>query len=235
MTDYTLTLQISSADLPTLQAAGQQIVLVRKLADAGQTVAWAVLPLALNRRVGWNDSYTLYASNTPNLIGNIIVVAAQAGATFQCDYSLSVSGFQGPVPDPALGPATVQIVNTVPAGSSASMLLGLAQCYGLDGGASGSVQPLNAQTVPAQQIARFSAAQQVWVYLASGCATGMIVPPPLSTTTASAKQVFSTALLLSFSAAAASQTALYSATLGRFYVPGATPAAESDATSQSRR
>ena len=79
MTDYTLTLQISSADLPTLQAAGQQIVLVRKLADAGQTVAWAVLPLALNRRVGWNDSYTLYASNTPNLIGNIIVVAAQAG------------------------------------------------------------------------------------------------------------------------------------------------------------
>lgn len=235
MTDYLLTLQISSTDLPTLQAAGQQIVLVRKLADAGQTVAWAVLPLALNRRVGWNDSYALYASNTPNAPGNVIVIAAQASATFQCDYSLTPSGFQGPVPDPALGSATVQIVNTVPASTSASMLLGLAQGYGLDGGASGSAQPLNAQTVPAQQIARFSAAQQVWIYLASGCATGMIVPPPIATTNATAKEVFSTALLLSFSATAASQVALYSSTLGRFYAPGTTVAAESDATSQSRR
>lgn len=235
MTDYSLTLQISSADLPTLQAAGQQIVLVRKLANAGQTVAWAVLPLALNRRVGWNDNYSLYVSNTPNALGNVIVAAAQTSATFQCDYSVSVNGFQGPVPDPALGPATVQIVNTVPASSSPSMLLGLAQCYGLDGGASGSAQPLNAQTVPAQQIAQFSAAQQVWVYLASGFATGMIVPPPLTSTNATTKQVFSTALLLSFSAALPSQTALYSSTLGRFYVPAASPAAESDATSQSRR
>jgi hypothetical protein len=223
MTDYSLTLQISSTDLPTLQAAGQQIVLVRKLANAGQNVAWAAIPLAQNRLVSWNDSYAIYASTTPNAIGNVILSTAQTSATLQCSYSLSMTGFQGPIPDPTLPAAAVRITNTVPAGTAPSMLMGLAQAFALDGGSAGTAQPLNAQTVPAQQIAQFSAAQQLWIYLASGVSGGMILPPPLSGTNATARQVFSTALLLSFSAATPAQTAMYSSTLGRFYATSPAP------------
>jgi len=218
MTSYALTLQIDAADLPTLQQAGEQIVLVRRLADAGRCVAWAVLALAPSRTVSWNDDYALYASNTPNAIGNLVNVGASTTVIWQCDYRYATTGFQGPVPDANLGTATVQLINQVPAATAPSILSGLAQSYAVDGAAAGTAQPLNAQTLPAQQIAQFTASQSLWVYLASGLQTGMIVSTPVTTTTmVDTRQVFSAALLLQFSAAAPSQTVRYSSTLGRFY------------------
>lgn len=218
MTAYSLTVQIDAADLPTLQQAGQQVVLVRRLADAGRCVTWAVLALAPSRNVSWNDDYTLYASNTPNATGNVVSIGATTAVTWQCDYTYATVGFQGPVPDAGLGTTTVQLVNQVPAATAPSVLAGLAQSYALDGGAAGTAQPLNAQTVPALQIAQFTAAQSLWIYLSSGVQTGMIVGTPVtSTAMVSTRQVFSAALLLPFSATAANQTVRYSSTLGRFY------------------
>ncbi|WP_386069515.1 hypothetical protein ACFJIW_04775 [Tahibacter sp. UC22_41] len=218
MTSYTLTLLIDAADLPTLQQAGEQIVLVRRLADAGRCVAWAVIPLAPSHTVTWNDDYALYASNTPNAIGNLVTVGASTSVVWQCDYRYATTGFQGPVPDANLGAATVQLVNQVPATTAASILSGLAQSYAVDGAASGTAQPLNAQTLPALQIAQFTASQALWIYLASGLQTGMIVNTPVTTTNmVNTRQVFSAALLLQFSATAANQTARYSSTLGSFY------------------
>lgn len=218
MTAYTLTLQIDAADLPPLQQAGEQIVLVRRLADAGRCVAWAVLALAPSHTFSWNDDYSLYASNTPNAVGNLVSVGAATTVTWQCGYRYTSVGFSSPTPDPTLGSSTVQLVNQVPAATAASMLVGLAQAYAVDGGASGTAQPLNAQTVPAQQIARFTASQAVWIYLASGLQTGMILTTPVTATPMlDTRQVFSPALLLPFSAAAPNQTARYSSTLGSFY------------------
>ncbi|WP_257388347.1 hypothetical protein [Tahibacter caeni] len=218
MTAYTLTLQIDATDLPTLQQAGEQIVIVRRLADAGRCVTWAVITLAPSHTVSWNDDYALYASNTPNATGNLVAVAATTPVTWQCDYRYTTTGFQGPVPDAGLGTTTVQLVNQVPAATAASVLGGLAQSYAIDGGAAGALQPLNAQTVPAQQITQFTASQALWVYLASGLQTGMIVGTPATTAAmVGTRQVFSPALLLQFSAAAPNQTARYSSTLGSFY------------------
>lgn len=218
MTSYALTLQIDAADLPTLQQAGEQIVLVRRLADAGRCVAWTVIPLAPAHTVTWNDDYALYASNTPNAIGNLVTVGASTSVVWQCDYRYATTGFQGPTPDANLGAATVQLINQVPATTAASILSGLAQSCAVDGAAAGAMQPLNAQTVPAQQIAQFTASQALWVYLASGLQTGMIVNTPVTTTNmVNTRQVFSAPLLLQFSATAANQTARYSSTLGSFY------------------
>jgi hypothetical protein len=216
MANYSLTLKIDSADLPVLQAAGEQIVLVRQLADAGSTVAWAVLPLAQNHLVTWNDDYSLFASNTPNAVGNVLSIASSMAALAQCDYTYAATGFQGPTPDPALAPDMVQITNTVPSTTAPSVVLGLAQAYGVDGGGSGTAQALNAQSVPARQIAQFTQSQALWVYLASSIGTGMITPPPLLLT-GGTRQVMSSAILLQFSSASASQTVRYSAVLGHFY------------------
>lgn len=218
MTAYSLTLQIDSADLPVLQAAGQTIVLVRQLADAGNTVAWASLALAQNHVVTWNDDYSLFASNTPNDVGNVISITSSVAVIAQCDYTYAASGFQGPTPDAGLDPDMVQIANKVASTTAPSIMMGFAQAYAVDGGSSGSAQPLNAQSIPAQQFAQFTQSQALWVYLASGTGSGMITRPPLLT--GGPKQVASSAILLQFGASSATQTVRYSPVLGHFYPSG---------------
>jgi hypothetical protein len=215
MTTYSLTVQIDAADLPVLQSAGEQIVLVRQLADAGNTVAWIVLPLAQNHRLAWDDDYALFASATPNTVGNRIVVAASTAALAQSAYRYSTTGFQGPAPDAGLSPDMVQVTNAVPFASAPSIMLGLAQSCSVDGAAAGAPQPLNAQTVPALQIAQFTLSQNLWIYLASGLAAGAITRAPLAAV--KARQVASGAILLQFDSASASRSVRYSAELGRFY------------------
>lgn len=217
MTAYSLTLQIDSADLSVLQAAGQTIVLVRQLADAGNTVAWASLALAQNHVVTWNDDYSLFASNTPNDIGNVISITSNVAAIAQCDYTYATSGFQGPTPDAGLDPDMVQIANAVASTTAPSIMLGFAQAYAVDGGSSGA-QPLNAQSIPARQFAQFTQSQALWVYLASGIVSGMITRPPLLT--GRVEQVASSAILLQFGASSATQTVRYSPVLGHFYPSG---------------
>lgn len=216
MTTYSLTVQIDAADLPTLQSAGEQIVLVRELADAGNTVAWIVLPLAPNHQLSWDDDYALFASGTPNIVGNRIVVTAGTTALAQCAYRYGTGGFQGPTPDAGLDADQVQVTNAIPAGTAPSVVLGLAQACGIDGTAAGNPQPLNAQTVPALQIALFTQSQNLWIYLASGVAAGTITRPPL--VSGMTEQVVSLATLLAFDAKNSIQTVRYSAVLGRFYV-----------------
>lgn len=216
MSNYSLTVQIDGTDLPTLLAAGQQTVLVRQLKDAGQNVAWAVLALAPNRTMTWNSDYSLFGSNTPNVTGNVVGVAASTAAVLRCDYDYSAAGFSTPTPDGSLSADMVQASNTVPASTAPSVMLGLAQAYAVDGGTAGAAQPLNAQTVPALQIAQYTVSQDVWIYLASGISAGMIVRTPVSI--ASTKQVMSVATLLQFGPTTNSQTVRYSSVLGRFYL-----------------
>lgn len=217
MTTYSLTLQIDATDLPALLAAGEQVVLARQFADAGNTVAWAALPPVQHRLVTWDDDYSLFASDTPNSVGNVISIASSTPATLRCDYRLDAVGFQGPTPDAALGPDSVQITNAMPATAAPAVLLGLAQAYGVDGGASGPPLPLNAQSVPALQVAQFTRQQNLWVYVASGRVTGMITPPPLLNDASREKEIVSSALLLPFDATRPNRTVRYSSLLGHFY------------------
>jgi hypothetical protein len=64
---------------------------------------------------------------------------------------------------------------------------------------------------------RFTASQSLWVYLASGISSGMVVAPPVTSPT---RQVYSGALLVDFDTGSASRTVRYSAPLGQFVTVG---------------
>lgn len=217
MAAYALTLQIDAADLPTLQQAGERIVLARRLADAGNPVVWSSLAPALTHQVAWVDDFFLFASQTPNVQGNRVLVQATAAAVLRSRYGYSINGFSAPVPTASLPADVVETHNGVGTDIASSMMLGFAQSCAVDGGPAGDPLPLNAQTVPALQWSRLAAAQDVWVFLASGLAAGTIIATP-ATSAVQGRQVFSTALLISLSPSQPAVTARYSATLGAFYV-----------------
>ena len=75
----------------------------------------------------------------------MLSIASSVAAVAQCDYRYAATGLQGPTPGPGLGPGMVQITNTVASTAAPSVVLGLAQAYGIDGGSSGSAQPLATQ------------------------------------------------------------------------------------------
>lgn len=211
MSTYELKVQIGDADLASLQAANEQIVLVRQLLDAGSPVAWAVVPLAQNRVITWNDDYSLFAAAGAGAsVGKVVTVNNTAVATMSSNYTYTASGFSSAVPDSSLPQATVRIQNL----DVASNAMGLAQTYSVDGLKKDQPVPLNAQSVPAKQFAQFTASQILWIYLASGTSTGMVVSEP--TTAAKSRQAFSAALLVDFNTGAASQTVRYSAAHGYF-------------------
>ncbi len=211
MLSYSLTLSISQNDLTTLFNAKEQIVLVRRLTDAGVPVAWAVIPLLQSNVVSWNDDYHLFATTTPTDVGQTLVVNSVTGVTLQSDYDYSPTGFTGPTPDGSLPPAAVQIRNA----DSNNFAFGFSQSY-VRNGTSMAPVPINAQNVPARQFARFSAGQSVWVYLSSGVQSGMVVNPPVAPSMT--RQVFSAALLLEFGGGNISQSVSYSSELGQFVV-----------------
>lgn len=211
MSNYSLTVDITSSDMVALLDAKQQIVLVRRMSDAEVPVAWAVVPLLQSNVVTWNDDYQLFATSTPTSVGQTLVVNTAINATLQSDYAYSPAGFTGPSPDGSLPPGTVQIRNL----DSNSNAFGFAQGYARNGTPVKSL-PINAQIVPAQQYARFSASQSVWVYLSSGVQSGMVVNPPLSS--GRSRQAFSAALLLDFNSTNTTQSVAYSSTLGQFIV-----------------
>lgn len=213
MTEYSLTIEIDSIDLPALRAAGEKIVLVRRLHDGGDCVAWAVLELAGSRKLAWNDNFTLLASHTPDVLGNTIGVIATADAVPRCNYDFDGIRFLGPVPDNKLAEDTLQIGNSEPAKSSPSLLI-LGQAYSIDRNAPGPARPINALSVPTQHFAQYRLSQELWIYLASSTFVSTIVPPPL--VTGAAPEVASPAILLNFSAGKSSQAVRYDAVRGRF-------------------
>jgi hypothetical protein len=209
MSTYSLTVQIDATDLPVLQGAGEQIVLVRRLADAGSPVAWITIPLAQNNVVTWDDQYVLFGASVAAAVGQVVIMNNTTDAVLQNRYSYTASGFSAPTPDGSLPSATVQIQN----GDGGANAFGLAQSCSLSRQAS----PLNSQSVPAKQFVRFTASQSLWVYLASGISSGMVVAPPVTSPT---RQVYSGALLVDFDTGSASRTVRYSATLGQFVTVG---------------
>lgn len=146
MSTYSLGLTISQSDLATLINAKEQIVLVRRLIDAGVPVAWAVIPLSQSNALNWNDEYQLFATSTPTTVGQTLAMNAAVSAMLQCDYDYSPSGFTGPNPDGSLPAATLQVHNA----DSNSNAFGLAQGY-VRNGATIPPVPLNAQSVPADR------------------------------------------------------------------------------------
>ncbi|MCG6117918.1 MAG: hypothetical protein MEQ07_06955 [Aquimonas sp.] len=209
MSSYSIKVQIAADDLASLQAANEQILLVRRFLNAGSPVAWAVVPLAQNHVIAWNDDYSLFAGAGASL-GKVVTVNSATVATMKSHYTYTGLGFSSPVPDGLLPPATVQIQNV----DKASNAMGLAQTYSVDGVGVAQPVPVNVESVPANQYARFTASQSLWIYLASGTSTGMVVVAP--TTAAMSPKAFSAALLVDFDTGAASQTVLYSAALGQF-------------------
>lgn len=211
MSIYSLGLNINPSDLASLINAKEQIVLVRRLTDAGFPVAWGVISLLQSNVVTWNDDYQVFAAATPATVGRILVMNTATNATLQSDYDYSPSGFSGPSPDGSLPPGTVQIRNT----DSNTNTFGFAQGYMRNGSSVTSI-PVSAQPVPGRQLVRFSASQSLWVYLSSGVQSGMVVNPPV--TSSMSRQVFSAALLLDFSNGNTSQSVIYSSELGQFIV-----------------
>ena len=171
MPSYQLNADISAADLQTIYAAGEQIVLLKL--TQGTPVAWVSFNPLENNTVQWQESYAIYGSTSEVQAGTVISMMSQAQAAPQQNYNFLPDGvFSPPTSVPTLGQDTYQITNQYIA--EPMMTFGLAQGVQTNGTAF-PYNPINAQSVPENQFVTFTPLTEVVIYLASQISAGMVI------------------------------------------------------------
>jgi hypothetical protein len=210
MSQYQLNISFTQADLDTLHEAGELVTIVKQTTSGGSaTVAWVTFDPFTSNTVTWEDTYTLYASNT-EIEGNATIqMMSQAPAAEMQSLIFASGSFQGAQQGVTLPADTYGVLNNetdVPA-----LTFGLAQEATVSGNAVPS-SPINAQWVPSHQNAAFEPLDVIQVFMQAQTSNGMVL-----------SDVTSQAITLTFSGDAPSQAIAYSAALGGF-TPTAAPA-----------
>lgn len=180
MPNYQLNADISAADLATIHAAGQSIVLL-KLTGSGTPLSWVAFTPMEGNSVQWVESYALYASTSEVTSGTTITMMSQTAASPQQNYPLTAAGaFGPPVQDTTIGVDTYESVNNFAA--FPLMSFGLAQGVQVNGTAF-PYQPINAQAVPLNQTVTFAPLTEVVIFLETNITSGMVITEVLSNST----------------------------------------------------
>ena len=172
MPAYQLNINITAADLQTIYAAKENIVLVKSVAGEAP-FSWVSFPPFEGNAVTWNEeNYSIYASmgEGGGVITSSVVQAAQPSQNYTFDQS---GVFSQPSPV-AIGSNAYQITNQCSPGQG--LLFGLAQTVSVNGTAHDNAL-INAQFIPMGQHAIFRPATQLIIFLASDVPAGVIIDP----------------------------------------------------------
>jgi hypothetical protein len=174
MPAYQLNINISTADLQTIYAAKENIVLAKSVIDESP-FSWVSFPPFESNAVTWDEqSYSVYASMTSDNGGVIVTISAEQAAQPSQNYTIDESGvFSQPVAVP-IGPAAYQVTNQFSA--NPSLTFGLIQTVSFNGTVLDKAL-INAQFVPMGQHAIFRPTTQIVIFLASNIAAGEVVDP----------------------------------------------------------
>lgn len=168
MQPYTLNLSISANDLPTIAAAGENIIVAKPVTNASGTpnVAWLSVQPLENNQISWVENYALYASTTEIASGAAIFQSSVTSfpAEDGVCYEFGANGvFGGPTTGPQSVPlGSFSTLNDFT--SSPAMTFGLTQSATANEGLI-SLSPLNAQSVPEQQQVVFTPLTTIWIWL----------------------------------------------------------------------
>lgn len=170
MSNYTLNIQISTEDVHLLNAAGQQVAIVKEVGGAsGTPVSWVAFSPFENNIVAWEEQYGLYASNTPVRDGEKILK--------MCDIYPATPGVYYPFENGYFGPPEGQVPGNsygVENKSNQQFTFGFAQSVTANG-MSFNANPLNAVPVPPQSKAVFTPIEKVKVFLHARFDSGVVI------------------------------------------------------------
>lgn len=177
MPDYTLKLNISTADLNVIKTAQLNIILAKPVSSGSPNVAWQVFDPFEGNIVTWTEEYGLYASNTA--ISNGATIAKMSTVALANDaayYPFSSSAtFTGPMTGVGSPPANSYMIrDDMPSSQYPSLVFGLMQSATINGVPAPS-RPLNAVTVLSQFTATFTPYTTVYVWLQANLASETVV------------------------------------------------------------
>lgn len=209
---YTLEIAFAPQDLTTIRAAGEAVVILRSSA-AGIQVVWLAFNPYQNNVVQWNDTFQLYASQTPLVAGSTLTpVATVSQALARHLYPFS-NGMFGPPQSASLPQGQVEVQNA--ANNGGSLTFGLAQSASINGTPSTAFSPVSAQLVPTGQAGFFDFTEELTVMLRSQTHAAEVIDyVPVSVGAQAVAQ--SAAITLRFSSANATQSIQYDGANGTF-------------------
>lgn len=203
---YQLNIDFTPADLQTILAAGEQVVITKQTGGSNGNVAWiAFSPLGSNT-VTWTDTYTMYASRSTLQGGATINMLSQAAA-LETESLPFNGGFLAADPTIKLSADQYGVENQY--NTTPYMVFGLAQSANVSGSAF-PASPINATVVPANQSVIFSPLDVIQVFVAANIDNGMVL-----------SNVSSASLTLTFGNGVIEQTVAYNATIGGFQTSSA--------------
>jgi len=207
MPAYQLNINISAADLQTIYAAKENIVLIKSV-EGEAPFSWLSFPPFESNAVTWNEeNYSVYASVNSDNGGIIITTFSEQAAQPSQNYTFDQSGaFLQPTQVP-IGPNAYQVTNQY--SPNGNLTFGLVQTVSVNGTALDKAL-LNAQFVPLGQHAIFRPTTQLTIFLASNIAAGQFVDPSTET------GVISQSTTITFADGVFAATATYDAATGSF-------------------
>lgn len=170
MAEYNLTIQLSNDDVHTINAAQQQIVIVKKVGgSSGSQVAWVTFSPFENNTVTWEEEYGVYASTTQVQEGaTIIKTSAVNPATSGVIYPFETGSFSSPSGN--AGTNNYGVENEY----SQQFSFGMAQSVTANG-SKFNAAPLNAVPVLSNEKAIFTPIEIVSVFLHAKFNNGVII------------------------------------------------------------
>lgn len=170
MSSFDLTIQFAAEDAQAVNAASQQVSIVKKVGGAsGSSVVWVAFPPFENNEVTWEEKYGVYSSTTSVQNGATIVkTSAVNPASSGVVYPFELGAFSSPTG--ALSPNDYGIQNLSPMG----LTFGLAQSVTANGSIF-AASPLNAVPVLTQQSSTFTAIEIISVFLHSQFNNGVVI------------------------------------------------------------
>jgi len=207
MPAYQLNINISAADLQTIYAAKENIILIKTVEDQAP-FSWVSFPPFEGNAVTWEEeNYSVYASATTDNGGVVVTSFSEQAAQPSQNYTFDQSGaFSQPTQVP-IGPNAYQVTNQY--SPEANLVFGLVQTVSVNGAAIDKAL-LNAQFVPLAQHAIFRPTTQLTIFLASNIVAGETVDPSTES------GVISQSTTITFADGVFTATVTYNATTGSF-------------------
>ncbi len=207
MPAYQLNINIAAADLQTIYAAKENIILI-KTVEGEAPFSWLSFPPFESNAVTWDEgTYSVYASVTNNSGVVVVTSFTEQAAQPSQNYTFDKTGaFSQPNPVP-IGPDAYQVTNQYSPGSD--LTFGLVQAVSVNGTAIDKAL-LNSQFIPLAQHAIFRPTTQLTIFLASSIAAGEIVDPSTES------GVISQSTTITFANGIFAATVTYDATTGSF-------------------
>ncbi len=173
MSNYQLNIVINAADLSTIYAANESIILI-KSSEGEKPFSWLSFKPFESNLVTWAEDYSIYTTNQTESSGTIINFFTHEPAVPSQNYNFLNDGtFSQPNPVP-IGASSYQITNQNT--SVLDLSFGLIQAANVNG-VDFENNPINVQFVPQNQYVIFKPLTQLAIFLASNISAGTVISP----------------------------------------------------------